>query len=74
MKKNKQDEPELQDNDLRERIHTQLNRYGIASELILWMDKEPEHAEVYRDWLNTVLEDAFTGAQWIIDEHCVKRD
>lgn len=58
-------EPELQPNDLEERIKTQLNRYNIA--FLLYQQGK-------MDWLPTILEDAFCGGQYILDYYCVVKN
>ena len=57
------DEPELQDDDLEERLKTTRNRCAIALNLI-------EHDR--QDLLATILEDLFCGTQSILDLYCVE--
>ena len=56
-------EPDLQENDLEERLKTSQKRCEIA--LLLIKHNHPE-------LLPTILEDLFFGAQTIIDLYCVK--
>lgn len=57
------DEPELQPNDLEERLKTTRNRVEIAL-LLLELKRT--------DLIYTVLEDIYFGTQCMLDIHCLK--
>ncbi len=55
-------EPELQDDDLGERLKTTIRRAEVALLLIRYG---------FSNYLPTILEDLFAGVQWILDLYAI---